>query len=114
MTINRIPKIVATFNFTGDPVKLRDDIESDIMPTIRAEVELFPNRDTFSERVDVWQLFPGGPWQFYPKTAHNDLIRPFDDADEILAEAYKTKIFLFVATELTNILGVSDVVVDDG
>ena len=109
MVQHTFPKIVTEFNFNGNPTKLAEAVEANIMPTLRAERDKTPERlGRYGEKLKLFTT-GGNRWEFYPKFNPDESRRDFvNPEDQTTLTAFREKFTSFIPTELEKITGVTN------
>lgn len=102
--MEKFPKIVATFLFTGDIQALTDLLLGIFVTYIMAEVDRIKSGATITTSVDLYQR-PTGTWVYYPKM----MIEESFTGDENFAQ-YGNRVTNILERELAD-FGCTNIVV---
>jgi len=96
--MDRLPKTVATFNYTGPIQPLRNRLNGQILDAIRAEWLALRSAVETVEKIKIVE-FGDGRFEYYPKIVTT---RPFTESELALVESARLNAIAAIQSSLQN------------
>lgn len=64
--MDRVPKVVATFTYTGAANPLRNKLNGEILDAIKPEILALRDAVELTEKIKIFEI-SNNRWQYYPK-----------------------------------------------
>ena len=96
--MDRLPKTVATFNYTGPIQRLRNRLNGQILDAIRAEWFALRSAVETEEKIKIVE-FGDGRFEYYPKIITT---RPFTESELVQVESARLKAIAAIQSALEN------------
>ena len=96
--MDRLPKTVATFNYSGPIQRLRNRLNGQMLDAIRVDWLALRSAVDTVEKIKIVE-FGDGRWEYYPKIVTT---RPFTESELVQVEAARQKAIATIQGALEN------------